>query len=166
MTTKTPLARQTLYDRDYLLWITTTAEQLKQGQFTDVDWENLIEEVESRGRSEKQAIESLLIVLFVHLLKLYYRASERERNLNHWCGEITNFRSLIRRRLTDSPSLKPYLAEIFAGCYQDARRSAARAMGKKIDSLSVEPIATIEQTLDDNWFPIAIDGDRAGEMIP
>lgn len=105
---------QTLYERDYVLWLETIAEQLRQGKLADGDLENLIEEIESMGRSERQAIESLLIVLLVHLLKLAYWESERERNANHWITEITTFRVQIKKRLANSPSLKPYLNEIFS----------------------------------------------------
>jgi Domain of unknown function DUF29 len=154
-----PRSIENLYRDDFVLWTKKIVDLLKEKAFEELDLENLIEEIESMGKSEKQAIESLLIVLFIHLLKLMYWEAERERNLNHWCGEITNFRSLLRRKIAASPSLKSYLPEIYGGCYEDARRSAARTMGMKIDFLSAEPIATIEQTLDDSWFPIPVDGE-------
>jgi hypothetical protein len=47
-----------LYEQDYALWLDTTAEQLRQGKFFVLDLENLIEEIESMGRSERQAVES------------------------------------------------------------------------------------------------------------
>ncbi|WP_413200742.1 DUF29 family protein, partial [Nostoc piscinale] len=34
-----------LYDQDFYLWIETTVKQLKEGRFSDVDLENLIEEI-------------------------------------------------------------------------------------------------------------------------
>jgi Domain of unknown function DUF29 len=43
-----------LYDQDFYLWIETTAKQLKDGRFSEVDLENLIEEIECIGRSEKK----------------------------------------------------------------------------------------------------------------
>ncbi|MEG3436315.1 DUF29 domain-containing protein [Pannus brasiliensis CCIBt3594] len=157
MTATSPVESSTLYDRDYLLWLTTTAEQLRRGRFTDLDVENLIEEIESIGKSQKNAIESLLIVLLVHLLKLAYWESERERNLGHWSEEITAFRDQIASLLATSPSLKPYIREIFARCYEKARVRVARSMEVKLKSLPSTPIATLEQTLDDNWFPIPLD---------
>jgi len=58
---------QTLYDQDYYLWLRTTINQLRAGQFSDVDLDNLLEELETMGRREKRAIESLLIKLLEHL---------------------------------------------------------------------------------------------------
>ncbi|NET73475.1 MAG: DUF29 domain-containing protein, partial [Sphaerospermopsis sp. SIO1G2] len=52
-----------LYEQDFYLWIETTAQQLKAGDFKEVDLENLIEEIESMGRSEKRELKSRLIIL-------------------------------------------------------------------------------------------------------
>ena len=51
---KTPIiqpATQTLYDQDYYLWLRTTINQLRAGQFSSVDLDNLLEELETMGRS-------------------------------------------------------------------------------------------------------------------
>lgn len=118
---------QTLYDQDYYLWLRTSINQLRAGQFTSIDLENLIEELESMGRREKRTIKSLLIRLLEHLLKLKYWDMERERNEGHWKGEIRTFRRQIKDELKDSPSLKPYILEIFDECYQQARTEASDA---------------------------------------
>ncbi len=52
MKTPTEQTTSTLYDRDYQLWLETTIQQLRSGQFPNVDWENLFEELESMGRNK------------------------------------------------------------------------------------------------------------------
>jgi hypothetical protein len=116
---------ETLYDQDYYLWIKTTINQLRTGQFSLVDLDNLLEELETMGRSKKRAIKSLLIKLLEHLLKLQCWENARERNQGHWQGEIRTFRRQIKDELADSPSLKPYILDIFDECYQDARKIAS-----------------------------------------
>lgn len=153
MTVQTALSMKALYDRDFILWTETIVEQLKRGNFTDVDWENLIEEIESMGKSEKRALESLLIKLLEHILKIEYWDSERERNLGHWSAEISNFRYQIAKIVQNSPSLKPYLVEILPECYEVALRYVSRAMRVSIDILPETPIASLEEILDDNWLP-------------
>lgn len=69
---------QTLYDQDYYLWLRTTINQLRTSQFSSVDLDNLIEELEDMGSSQKRTVKSLLIPLFEHLLKLTYWNVERE----------------------------------------------------------------------------------------
>jgi hypothetical protein len=152
MVTSTEPTTQTLYDQDYYLWLKTTINQLRTGQFSAVDLENLLEELETMGRSEKRAIESLLTNLLVHLLKLRCWDSERERNQGHWQGEVRTFRRQIKKSLKDSPSLKPYILEIFDECYQDARKEASDRSQLPIDTFPLIPIGSLEQILDENWF--------------
>ncbi|BCU10793.1 hypothetical protein MAN88_13570 [Microcystis aeruginosa] len=72
MAVETALSMKALYDQDFVLWASKTAELLKLKKFDDVDWENLIEEVECMGKSDRRAVESLLTQLIEHLLVLRY----------------------------------------------------------------------------------------------
>ncbi|PSF38101.1 DUF29 domain-containing protein [Aphanothece hegewaldii CCALA 016] len=154
MTAQIDSSIQTLYEQDYQLWLKATLEQLRQGKFSLVDWKNLIEELETMGKSDKRAIKSLLTRLFEHLLKLAYWEAERAYNSNKWKSEITTFRVQIKELLKDSPSLKPYLFEVFEECYQNAREIMARLMGCKIELFPAQSTISIEQALDNNWFPM------------
>ena len=54
MTAQLPVTNHSqLYEKDFCLWIETTAKLLKEGQFSQLDIENLVEEIETMGRSEK-----------------------------------------------------------------------------------------------------------------
>lgn len=145
-------ATQTLYDRDYYLWLKTTINQIRTGQFSGVDLEHLIEELESMGRSQKRTVKSLLTKLFEHLLKLKYWETERERNQGHWKGEIRTFRRELKAELQDSPSLQPYILEVFEECYQAARLETGDRSQLPLDTFPITPIGSLEQILDENWF--------------
>jgi hypothetical protein len=149
---KIPPVTQSLYEKDYYFWLETTIEKLRSKQFSTVDWENLVEELESMGRSEERALESLLVRLFEHLLKLAYWKSEREYNEAHWRAEIRNFRKQIEKELKASPSLKAYLQEIFEESYQDAREIVSDRSQLPPDTFPVELGATVEEILDEDWF--------------
>ncbi|WP_353931172.1 DUF29 domain-containing protein [Okeanomitos corallinicola TIOX110] len=153
MQTPTKPETQTLYDQDYYLWIKTTINQLRTGQFSAVDLENLLEELETLGRSQKRTIQNLLINLIEYLLKLKYWDQERERNQGHWKGEIRKFRTQIKDYLQDSPSLKPYILEIFDECYQEARKLVSDSSQLSLDTFPLIPIGSLEQILDEDWFP-------------
>ncbi len=153
MSASTHSSTQTLYEQDYQLWLKATIAQLCQGKFSDLDLDNLIEELESMGRSDRRALKSLLTRLLEHLLKLAYWASEREYNANKWKAEITTFRLQIKEILEESPSLKPYLVEIFEKCNSDARKIVSRLIGCEVNTLPSSAHATVEQALDENWFP-------------
>ncbi|MEH2299111.1 MAG: DUF29 domain-containing protein [Nostoc sp.] len=144
---------QTLYDQDYYFWLRTTINKLRTSQFSSVDLDNLIEELEDMGRSQKRTVKSLLIRLFEHLLKLTYWNVEQERNEGYWKGEIRTFRREIKDELKDSSSLKPYILEIFDQCYEDARTEASDRSQLAIHIFPLIPIGSLEQILDENWFP-------------
>ncbi|MBR8830308.1 MAG: hypothetical protein N5P05_003403 [Chroococcopsis gigantea SAG 12.99] len=155
MTAKINLPTQYLYERDYSLWLSTTLEQLRDGKFDELDLNNLMEEIEDMGRSVKHALESYLARLFEHLLKITYWESERERCQRGWRKEIRNFRFQILKLLKESPSLKPYLKEIFEEYYLFARLSFIDETG--IDDIPLHPMGSPEQVLDFEWFPLELE---------
>lgn len=143
-----------LYETDYNQWVEITLKQLQEQNFEAVDWENLIEEVADLSRREKRKLENLLNRLLEHLLKLGYWVVERDNNDGHWRSEIRNFRKQIKRELKASPSLKPYLLEIFDECYQDAREIVADRSKLPIETFPIQAIASVEKCLDETWFPL------------
>lgn len=69
----TPFNNSSLYNQDFYLWLETIANQLKKGRFNEINLDNLIEEIESMGRGEKQSLESNLVVALMHLLQYKYQ---------------------------------------------------------------------------------------------
>ncbi len=114
----------TLYDQDFALWINCTVQLLRERKFEEVDWDNIIEEIESLVRSDRRALRSQLIRVIKHLLKLDYQ--QRTYPPTSWLGSIADGRTQIELILEDSPSLKPYLAEVLAECYQHAVKEASK----------------------------------------
>ncbi|MFM7572510.1 MAG: DUF29 domain-containing protein [Snowella sp.] len=142
-----------LYDTDYHLWVMETVNYLENKDFDAIDLENLIEEVWDLSRREKKKLKSLLRNLLEHLLKLKYWEFEIIQNQGHWKGEIRTFRKQIKDELENSPSLKRYLLEILDECYQDAREIASDKSQLSINTFSETLIGTMEQILNENWFP-------------
>ena len=138
----------TLYNTDYSKWIQGNLKEIKAKNFAQVDWENLIEEIESMGKSERRALLSLLTRLLKHLLKMSYWDAEKERKYNHWASKVVNFRAQIENQLEDSPSLKRELPAF----YQRAHATAIKSVSK-LFVLPDEAIISLENTLDDDWFP-------------
>lgn len=103
------------YEQDFYGWTQEQAALLRTGQLDDLDITNLIEEVESMGRSEKRALESRLTVLLIHLLKWKYQSSRRCRS---WQLTIKTQRLDFLKLLRDNPGLKPSLDQCLADAYQ------------------------------------------------
>lgn len=144
---------QSLYETDYNLWILDTVAKLKNKDLDNLDWQNLIEEVEDLSRRDKKKLKSLLRLLCEHLLKLTYWQSEISRNQGHWRREIRNFRKQINEELENSPSLRNYLSDTFEKCYRDARELAADQSQLPLSMFPEKAIANLEQILDEDWFP-------------
>ncbi len=153
MISKLKQLTKNLYDTDYNLWVEETVKKLQAKDFASLDLENLIEEVSDLSRREKKKLKNLLIKLFEHLLKLTYWDVEKEYNKGHWSAEILNFRQQINDELKDSPSLKPYLSDIFIECYQKRRAIASKRSQLPLNTFPSSTIGNIEQILDENWLP-------------
>jgi len=107
-----------LYEQDFYLWVEDTVNKLKARDNENLDWENLIEEVESLGKSQRKTVRSFLVRLLEHLLKrCYVPISDCYRG---WEIKIRNFRQKLAIELEDSPSLKSFLREICSKSYEMA----------------------------------------------
>jgi len=104
-----------LYESDFVAWCEDTAAKLRTRDLDNLDFDNLIEEIESLGRSDRRELKNRLMVLLVHILKRMYVNSPE--NFNGWELTIIEQRQQIRFLIEDSPSLKPYLAQIIGEVY-------------------------------------------------
>jgi len=150
MTTELNAQRQSLYETDYVKWIETTVEQLKQQNYDAIDWENLIEEIEDMGRSERRSLESNLTIILLHLLKWQFQP---ERRSNSWQLSIAEHRRRIRKAFKDSPSLKPYLEEVLAESYEDAIELASIETGLPASTFPRSSPYTSTQVLEAGFLP-------------
>jgi hypothetical protein len=141
------------YDEDFALWSAEQAALLRAGKFDRVDVENVAEEIESLGRSDKHQIRSRLEVLMMHLLKWERQPELRSRS---WASTIRDQRRKIQRLLDDSPSLKSFPGEVFAEEYPRARERASEETTIYLE-LFPEPCPyTVEQILDPDFLPGSI----------
>lgn len=110
------------YTRDFFKWTVDQSKLLRMSEFSKLDIENLIEELKSLGNSEKRALESYLVVLFLHLLKIEFQPQKRSRS---WENSIKNAKFQIKKLLTENPSLKRKLPELIKDAYFTARLNAS-----------------------------------------
>jgi len=121
-----PTAAAQLYEQDFVRWAETQADALRDaarsGANLPLDWDNLIEEVESLARSERRELKSRLATVIEHLLKLEHSPAARPRA--GWIETVIRERGEIERLLEDSPSLK---AEVASMVEREKRRVASSA---------------------------------------
>ena len=144
------VAHKTLHEADYLRWIETTVEKLRSQDYANVDWENLIEEIEDMGRSERRSLESNLIVVLLHLLKWQYQP---ERRSGSWESSIIEHRRHIKKALKESPSLNSYCESIFSECYVEAVKQAKAETGLSLEIFPIECLYELTEVIDDQFLP-------------
>jgi hypothetical protein len=115
-----------LYEQDFYQWTQEQTELMKAGALSQLDIPNLIEEIESMGRSEKRELRSRLTVLLMHLLKWDYQPDRRSGS---WKSTINTQRMDIDFVLKDNPSLKHNLEIVIDETYRVARQRAADETG-------------------------------------
>jgi len=107
---------KSLYESDFLLWTQDTIAKLKARDFEHVDLENLLEEIEALGRSEKKELASRLEVLLAHLLKRIYL--DMSQDFNGWERTIREQRRRLAQALRKMPSLKTFWDELFNDAWE------------------------------------------------
>jgi hypothetical protein len=146
-------AAEASYEHDFYAWSFEQARALRERRPEQLDWENLAEEIESLGISDRRQVRSRLTVILVHLLKWQLQIEFRSIS---WKSTIRTQRRDLELVLSDSPSLRRLLPTLLAEAFRRARTDAAEEMelipaaARKLPQTS--PF-TVEQVLDLEFFP-------------
>lgn len=136
---------------DHYQWLLSVAERVRQGRFTEIDCEELAEELESMGRRERHELVNRFIVLIGHLLKWQFQP---EQQSSSWRGTIFEQRRQILRELKLSPSLKPFISTAIEEAYPEAVELAVRETKVSVKLLPEQCPYSLEQLLDYEFFPL------------
>lgn len=116
----------TLYDQDYQLWIQKTIKQLKEREFSELDIEHLIDELINLGKSGKKWLESNLMILLSHLLKLKVQADAPDSMKNSWFNSVDEHIKRVLIDLEETPLLKSYLTTAIEKAYKNSHDLAIK----------------------------------------
>jgi hypothetical protein len=133
-----------LYDQDFYQWTQEQAEIMKAGALSQLDISNLIEEVESMGKSQKRELLSRMTVLLMHLLKWDYQPEQRSGS---WKSTIRTQRREIKFLLLDNPSLKRSVQDASISVYPDSKTSASDETGLPESAFPETCPYTVEQIM-------------------
>jgi hypothetical protein len=142
--------RAPTYAGDFFAWTQDQSRRLRELRPNSIDWENLAEEIEGLGKSQRSEIRSRLIVALTHLLKWAYQPDGRS---NSWRASLTGARNEILDELSESPSLRRYPGEVLARQYPVARMEASGETGLPLEMFPEECPYTIEEVLDPDFWP-------------
>ena len=142
------------YDEDFVLWTERQAALIRAGQLDLVDWENVAEEIESLGISDRRQLRHRLEVLMMHLLRWQFQPMHRSGS---WQSTIRVQRWRIERLLKESPSLRREVADLSREEYAAARDGASAETGFALRTFPKTSPYTAEQILDEGFCPGPID---------
>lgn len=148
--TKHPVDALNLYEADFYAWVQEQVRFLRSQQFSRIDWPNLIEEVESLGKQQRQELRNRLSVLVGHLLKWHYQPQNRSRS---WLATLRIQRLDIADLLKDNPSLKPDLEESLARAYLKGVELAVGETNLPHGTFPTECPYTLAEILDSGFYP-------------
>jgi hypothetical protein len=149
-----------LYELDFVRWTEEQAAALRRAKSSNLplDWENLAEEIESLGRSDRRQLRSQITRVLRHLLKLEVSPATEPRA--GWRGTIDEARDEIEGLLEDSPSLRREVDGMLKRQIRVAAKLAADDLsqhGEPADAVWArirKDGFTADQVLGD-WFPEA-----------
>jgi hypothetical protein len=134
-----------LYETDFYAWTLEQSKLLGLGQWQSLDIANLVEEIESLGKQQKQELRNRLGVLIGHLLKWDFQPELRGKS---WRSTIIEQRDRITLHLADNPSLKSYLDQAVIDAYKLALSLVVRETPLDYPDLPSDCPYTLSQILD------------------
>ena len=143
-------AEPSLHDEDFFAWTQAQGALLRRLRLPGLDARNVAEEIEDLGKSQKQAIESNLNVILLHLLKWHFQPERWGRS---WRNSIIEHRRRVWRAIEDSPSLRGHVEAELEAEHRIARLKAAEETQMPDDAFPTECPYTAEQALDDTFWP-------------
>ena len=144
------MATTSLHELDFYAWTQQQVDLIKSGNLVDIDFEHVLEEIESMGASERRELISRLAVLLAHLLKWHYQPSFRGRS---WQLTIKEQRRQLQRHLKDNPSLHARLDEFIADSYIDSVLLAAKETGLDESAFPVQCPYAQDDLLNPEFYP-------------
>jgi hypothetical protein len=110
------------YEQDLVLWYQHQIDLLRERRFSELDLDNLIEELEGAVKKDRRELASRLEVLLMHLLKCQF---QHQRVSGGWLGTLHEQRSELLKLFDESPSLAPTTMQVAAKVYPAAVARAA-----------------------------------------
>ncbi|MGH7063886.1 MAG: DUF29 domain-containing protein [Stellaceae bacterium] len=161
---------RSLYDEDFVAWTEEQAEALREaargGANHPLDWENLAEEIESLGRSDRRELRSQIYRIVRHLAKLQFSPAADPRG--GWRDSVRDGRKQAELVLADSPSLQPQLDQFVSEESSGAIKRAVADLGEfgELDAATQRALHhtryTVDQVLGD-WFPQGASGSASAK---
>ena len=138
------------YNKDFYSWTMHNARLLKEGRLSEIDAENIAEEIESMGKSERRELINRFAILIAHLLKWKYQPAKRGKS---WEFTIKEQRFELLDLLEESPSLKHEIEKQLSHAYQKSLLISEKKTGFELKTFPKSCPFSFKEVLNQKFFP-------------
>ena len=123
-------AKTSLYRQDGWSWAQQQAEALRRRDLQSIDWDNVIEEIESVGRAERGRWISNCARAIEHMLAVEHWKTATAGELRHWRKEIRAFRIEMAAAIDENPGLQGQYGEMLTLAWRAGRANAVERLAE------------------------------------
>jgi hypothetical protein len=153
------------YDTDLVIWSERQAALLRQhaaaARANDpaIDWPNIIEEIETVGRSERSAVASHVRTILEYLARLETAPATEPRA--GWRQTVLRARAALEEAFEESPSLRPTLDAVIRREMKRVRPLVADALASfnEASRVPLEQIGFSADQMLGPWLPGDLNND-------
>jgi hypothetical protein len=146
----TSVKTRTRYENDLYAWTQEQAALLRARRTEGLDWDNLAEEIQVVGGSDRRELKNRLRIVLLHLLKWQGQPARRGAS---WRKTLRTQRIHIRDLLEDSPSLRRHVPELMREAYPDAVKLAVDETGLPSDRFPADCPCPPDDVLAEDHLP-------------
>ncbi len=128
-----------LYHSDPYAWSVEQSDALRRRDFAAVDWDNVIEEIESVGRTEQRTWTSKCANAITHLLKIEHGMMATSEEVEGWEKEVQRYRREMAAVIVDNPRLQNLFPQMFQTAWQRGRSEAVDALAEYDVQRNLQP---------------------------
>ena len=133
-----------LYKHDFYGWTQHQADALRRRSVNEIDWDNLLEEIEDLGAAKRRELRSRLSVVIAHVLKWKHQPLRRSRS---WSLTLSEQRAQVNDILDENQSLKDEVDVVMTKAFRAGVSSAAdeTALSKRV--LEADGVMSFEEAM-------------------
>ena len=133
-----------LHHQDFYGWTQDQADALRRRSANEIDWDNLLTEIEGLGNSARSELRSRLAAVVLHLLKWRHQRLRRSRA---WSLALEEQRAQVEDLLEENPSLRSQLSTVMAKAFRAGVAAAAEETGLARSLLQYDGVMSFEEAM-------------------
>ena len=121
-------AASSLYRTDFYSWTRQQSRALRRREVASIDWDNVIEEIESLGSEQEHKWTGHAALAIEHMFKILHWPDPPAATATHWRDEIEDRRDDMALTIKRNPALQGRYDEILEDAWRIGRGYAVKKL--------------------------------------